>query len=140
MSRNFPGIVDSNAKRISKSLEIDTTILLWHSTGLYAPPGEVITVTSSGLSGHNLYVRIGCHADLLWDLESWNRAPEITIRRVIASDTTAIASAFGGLIYIEVPGKTTLGKITINITGGVESPLFILGKTTKDKWQVRNCI
>ena len=66
--------------------------------------------------------------------------PEITINRIIASDTTKIASAFGGLIYIEAREKVTLGKITINITGGVESPWFVLGKTTKDEWQVMNCI
>ncbi|NOZ19534.1 MAG: hypothetical protein GXP25_00435, partial [Planctomycetes bacterium] len=40
----FPGLVPAGAERVTRTVEVDTSIPLWHSTGLYAAPGEVITV------------------------------------------------------------------------------------------------
>ena len=40
---DFPGPVPDNAPRITRSLTINTTIPRWHSTGLYAVPGELVT-------------------------------------------------------------------------------------------------
>jgi hypothetical protein len=50
-------------------------------------------------------VRIGCHSDTLYHLDSWQRAPDITKSATIATAETKTASAFGGLVYIEVPGR-----------------------------------
>ncbi|MHC4544298.1 MAG: M60 family peptidase N-terminal accessory domain-containing protein [Planctomycetota bacterium] len=85
----FPGSVGEDAKRISRKIKINTSAagwhiggrrrsLYWHSTGLYAVPGEVITVTApKDMAEKGLYVRIGAHNDRLWRKSSWARAPEI---------------------------------------------------------------
>ena len=42
---NFPGGVSSQAPRGEHMVTIDTAVPGWHSLGLYAPPGEKVTVT-----------------------------------------------------------------------------------------------
>ena len=42
---DFPGSVPTDAPRLTRSLIIDTTVPRWHSTGLYAAPGDLVTVT-----------------------------------------------------------------------------------------------
>ncbi|MCX7597537.1 MAG: hypothetical protein N2512_01525, partial [Armatimonadetes bacterium] len=41
---SFPGAVPPHAPRVEKPLQVDTRVPAWHSTGLYAAPGEVIEV------------------------------------------------------------------------------------------------
>jgi len=41
------------------------TVPRWHSTGLFAPPGEVVTARAP--VGKKLKLRIGAHTDRLWD-------------------------------------------------------------------------
>lgn len=132
---NFPGPVEPNAPRINKTLTIDTSIPAWQSTGLYAAPGEtvVVTVPDSATSAE-LGIRIGAHTDTLWDLEKWPRFPAISTYKSIRLEDTQVANPFGGLIFIEVPYRCTLGKIQISVSHAVMSPLFIRGKTSEKEW------
>ncbi|MFI5378744.1 MAG: M60 family metallopeptidase [Tepidisphaerales bacterium] len=130
----FPGPVPVSAARVTKTVEIDLAIPGWHSTGLYAAPGEVVSVkTASAPAG--LRLRIGCHTDGLWDLDSWSRMPQITTAADIKTGVTRAASAFGGLIYIDVARPTPGAKTTVEIAGAVEAPLFVLGKTDPAEWK-----
>ncbi len=99
----FPGAVPADAPRVSRTIEIDTSIPDWHSTGLYAPPGQLIGVEAS--QDASLHIRIGAHADHLWQLSSWSRFPEICRRWPIGAGKIQVASAFGGPIYIEAPSR-----------------------------------
>lgn len=131
----FPGKVPANAPRVTKKLTIDTAVPGWHSLGLYAAPGQVITVTSpASASKANFKVRIGSHSDRLWHKEKWPRSPEICQETVISSNSTQIANAFGGLVYLDVPDKQK-GSLEFTLAGAVEAPLFVLGKTTDDEWK-----
>ncbi|MHC4732958.1 MAG: M60 family metallopeptidase [Planctomycetota bacterium] len=148
----FPGSVGEDAKRISRKIKINTSAagwhiggrrrsLYWHSTGLYAVPGEVITVTApKDMAEKGLYVRIGAHNDRLWRKSSWARAPEICRRFALTQTETKAANAFGGLVYIETPYDLKIGKITITIEGAVRAPYYVLGKTDAEKWRqkIRN--
>ncbi len=40
----FPGTVLADAKKVKQKIKIDTSVPGWHSTGLYAVAGELITV------------------------------------------------------------------------------------------------
>jgi hypothetical protein len=138
---NFPGAVPANAPRFTRAVGVDTSIPRWHSTGLYAAAGEVVTVTlPANAAGKKLRARIGCHSDGLWGKDSWSRAPEITRSFELKTAETKIASAFGGLIYIEVPGKADSGVIEVSIANAVAAPHFVLGKTDLAKWrdEIRN--
>lgn len=135
---SFPGDVPATAVAVSRSLVIETGIPRWHSTGLYARPGQAITVTlpaqDADAAGAGLRVRIGCHSDELWHHEQWQRVPRIDASWPIGSARVQVASAFGGLVYIEVPDKSRVGAVTVELAGAVEAPRFILGQTTNQQW------
>jgi hypothetical protein len=133
-STDFPGPVPQNAACVSRDVAIDLSIPGWHSTGLFAPAGEVITVKVNNATT-GLSIRIGCHSDTLWHLEEWPRVPEISRVWPLekGAPETDVSSALGGLIYIEVPRKLS-GTATFTIQHGVESPRFVLGATTPDQW------
>lgn len=132
----FPGRVPAEAPRITKNLSLNTQKTGWHSTGLYAAPGEVIRVTlPADATKDRLSVRIGCHTDRLWSLPTWSRAPEISTSEPLKQAVTTAASAFGGLIYIEVPGNAAAKTINVTIAGGVAAPHFVLGQTKLADWR-----
>ncbi|MDD4869809.1 MAG: M60 family metallopeptidase [Kiritimatiellae bacterium] len=137
----FPGPVPKITPRVSERIIVETIIPRWHSTGLYAAPGELITVTvpESAADG-KLLIRIGCHTDGLWNNEKWSRAPEITRKFLITNAVTKAACAFGGLIYIDVPKDCMMGDIPVQISGAVHAPYYILGKTSLQQWRntIRN--
>lgn len=135
-ANEFPGQPDADAPRITKEVMIDPSVNGWHSTGLYAVAGEPITITiPAGQVDAGLSVRIGCHSDTLYHLDKWLRVPDITKSELIAAAETKTASAFGGLIYIDVPKRAADSQpFAVVIAGGVPAPLFVLGKTTDEEW------
>ncbi|MDE2823119.1 MAG: M60 family metallopeptidase [Chloroflexota bacterium] len=137
LAKDFPGPVPDDAPRIARSLTIDTTVPRWHSTGLYAAPGELVTITVSPRVARvgGFRVRIGAHSDRIRRLSEWKRMPEISRDFPISATTTLIANAFGGLIYIDVPADADIGGVTVEITGAVAAPLFVLGETDLDAWR-----
>ncbi len=131
----FPGAVPADAKRVRRTVEVDTGVPDWHSTGLYAAPGDSIEIElPPDAADLNLRVRIGCHKDQLWHLDRWQRAPDITIEKPITGRSTRIASAFGGPVYIVVPGKAPARRVDVQIAGAVEAPMFVLGQTDPAEW------
>lgn len=135
---SFPGKVPSDARTVSRTFKIDTSIPQWHSLGLYARPGDVIYVTLPAEAFKSRFnVRIGCHTDENWHHGQWKRVPQISRQFRITAPRTQAASAFGGLVYIDVPGDSKLGVITITVEGAVEAPLFELGKTPPAEWKSR---
>ncbi len=138
---SFPGSVPADAKRVTRTVEIDTSVPEWHGLGLYAAPGEVVTVTPPPAAVHKgLAVRIGSHTDTLWSLPRWERFPEITLTRNLDSASTLVASPFGGTLYIVVPDHCALGKIQVAIANAVEAPRFVRGITSVEEWKqsIRN--
>jgi hypothetical protein len=133
---SFPGSVPSDAPRVTRTVAVDTGVPDWHSTGLYAAPGEPIAVTlPSSAAGHGLQVRIGAHTDTLWQMKTWDRAPEITRVYPLKTTNTEAANAFGGPIYIVVPDGCTLGTVSVTVSHVIEAPYFIKGKTDLTAWQ-----
>ena len=136
-SADFPGPVPDDAPRITRSLIIDTAVPRWHSTGLYAAPGELVTVTvpAEVAKAGGFRVRVGAHSDRIWHQPEWTRMPEISRRFPISTTKTLVANAFGGLIYIEVPSDADLGSVIVEIEGAVAAPLFVLGETDPVAWR-----
>jgi len=132
----FPGKVPAGAPRVTGEIKVTPTIPGWTSTGLYAAAGDTITVTlPEKLADKGYAVRIGCHSDTLYHLDKWERAPDITRSVPLATAETKTASAFGGLIYIEVPGRAKDDEpFTAVIQNGVPAPLFVLGQDDDAKW------
>lgn len=151
---DFPGAVDAGAPRITETVALHPEYAgrdgdywyagaqadRWFGTGLYVPPGEVVTVTvPAGWVGAGLGLRIGAHSDTLWHLNSWERYPDITrvydIDTAIAGDTVEIASGFGGPLYLTVPPGVDAGAGDLTVSGAVMMPRYVAGVTTPEEWQ-----
>jgi hypothetical protein len=136
---HFPGAVPDKAPRGEHIVKIDTAVPGWHSLGLYAAPGEKISVTVPKTAlPLNLVAQIGSHTDHLWHLDSWERIPQLVRRFSITDVHTTAASAFGGLIYIDAPGGSPSQKIDVTIKNAVEAPFYQLGVTTTADWRSSN--
>lgn len=133
---DFPGAVAKSARRLSRTLRVDARVPGWHSTGLYAAPGDVVTVSVPAAAARlGWKLRIGAHTDRLWDLAEWRRAPDIARVFPISAEVTRAASAFGGLLYIDV-GRSEAAH-DVAISGAVEAPWFVLGETEAAEWARR---
>ncbi|MEO7454182.1 MAG: M60 family metallopeptidase [Fimbriimonadales bacterium] len=128
---HFPGLPDPGWTPVTKTVTIETKRPRWHGVGMYAPPGSVIKATTVA---EGLNIRIGAHSDRLWHLDDWKRAPEIDTTLPLAKGTTEIASAFGGLIYLEVP-RAKDGTAKVTISGAIESAHYVHGKTHLVDWR-----
>lgn len=131
----FPGSVPADAPRVRRRVDVDLRVPRWHASGLYAPAGArvVVEIPESAISA-GLRARIGVHSDSIGE-KSWPRMPEISRDFALDGKRTSIASAFGGLIEIEVPRKSQ-GSVEVSLDGAVEAPLFELGKTSLEEWKL----
>jgi hypothetical protein len=139
----FPGSVPPAAPRITATVRVEASQGRWgwFGTGLYAAPGEAITLhVPQNVVDQGLSLAIGIHTDKLWDLDEWSRMPNIVLQRAIKSTTIRAASAFGGGIYIAAPRGSRAGDFDVAISGAVPAPRYIDGKTTLSEWRssIRN--
>ena len=135
LAKQFPGSFQSD-RRENQTLTLNTHTPRWHSTGMYAAPGEIVSVDlPSEAIGKGIQLRIGAHKDRLWHKTSWRRAPEVT--RTFAADKTSteIANPFGGLIYLELPKDPIGGEVEVSISNAIPSPVYIHGETDIEQWR-----
>ena len=118
---DFPGSVPEGAARVSRRIAVDTTVPRWHSTGLYAAPGELVKVSvpPAVAADGGFMVRVGAHSDGIWSRPEWTRMPEVSRRFAVERETVPVANAFGGLVYVEVPEGVGLGMVEIEVDGAV---------------------
>jgi hypothetical protein len=112
------------------------------STGAYARAGQTIRVTiPEGAAGQGLRVQIGTHSDQLWGVDAIQRFPQIIRGDALRDAITSSTSAFGGPVYILVPGGTEVGEIAVEIEGAVCAAHYIHGETELDEWaeQLETC-
>lgn len=133
---DFPGEVPPAAPRVRRMVAVDPAIPDWQSTALYAAPGDQVVVhVREGRAPTGLRLRIGAHSDELWHLERWERVPRITQSWPMTGERLQVASPFGGLLYVEVPGQASGDALVLEIEGAVEAPHFILDGTTDEAWR-----
>lgn len=149
---DYPGAVDPRAPRVERTLTIDGTWRGWLSgrgagawaakemrpTGLYAAPGEVITVTSPAeIAGLGFEVVIGAYDGGLDNREKWERYPRLQRALPLDGPVTRISNALGGLITLRVPRGASAPPLSFTIAGAVEAPLFVAGTTDPREWRDR---
>jgi hypothetical protein len=148
-SADFPGTVSKDIPRETLDVVIDGTyagrdaryhysgplVPVWRSTGAYAMPGELIKVKiPPALASAGLRVQIGQHTDLLWHKTPYVRFPEIVRSQPLNAAEVVAASAFGGPVYILVPGGFKLGDVPVTVENVVRAPRYIHGETTPAEW------
>lgn len=145
----FPGEVPANATRISRIVTIDgnqsglpsnfgysqARSHVRMTTGLYAAPGEVVTVTlPSEAVDSDIYVLVGAHSDNLWEKNQLHRHPQIVRWWNVDQHHMEVGNAFGGPIYIAVSPGSTLGDFQVTISNAVKAPTYIHGHTDVLQW------
>ncbi len=146
---DFPGGVPADARRVTARLELKPLLPGWQSTGLYAAPGETVTVSVSGLpEGAALTGQIGCHADTLGpqiksendqivDGRSLRRWPVAVRRFELKNGDNTMAYALGGLVYFTVSKAPEDARqpVCVGVKGCVEAPFFRAGTDTAEAWE-----
>ncbi|KAG2426366.1 hypothetical protein HXX76_013123 [Chlamydomonas incerta] len=115
---------------------------LWRSTGLYAVPGQMITINVANASavGAGLRIQIGAHTDDLSSKTTWARLPVTVSRTPLSANGTLMGSPLGGLIYVLVPAGKYLGNIQFTFYNVIRAPYFKANTTTVASWNatIRN--
>lgn len=134
----FPGLVPADAPRVER--EVVGVERRWVGPvplGLYAPPGEVVTVRlSTDVPGAS--VRVGeLHDELdgLDDVTTWERAPLTYRTFAVTARELEVGSPLGGTLYLDLPeSDVTAGVIDVEVSGAVRQPLWVSGRTTPAEW------
>lgn len=139
---NFPGFLDVEARKDEQIIvQFDPAVRRWQGTGLYAPPAELVRIeVPTNFVDLKIKLRIGCHSDKLWEMESWTRYPELCREFPITGYSNEIGIAFGGPIYVIIPPDAFPAStnppppIPMRFSGAVRQPYFIRGVTSADFW------
>jgi len=124
-----------SADRVTETVAIDTARTRWHSTGLYAAPGEIVTVTApASVTGAGYRIRISGHVDDIAVRDSWDRMPSVARWFGLNAETVEVASPFGGALYVDVGPAPATASFDVTFADAVEAPHFVLGVTTDAQW------
>ncbi|WP_193214283.1 M60 family metallopeptidase [Luteolibacter marinus] len=124
-SADLPGKVSDKAPRVEREVQIDLARARWQATGLYAVPGEAITLrVPSRLRGKGLQVRIGAQTDNVSrtsgnSAKGLKRFPIISNSFPLDDGRVTVGNPFGGAIYIDVPVGENTGDLRVPAHGMV---------------------
>ncbi|XP_044284425.1 TRPM8 channel-associated factor homolog [Varanus komodoensis] len=112
----------------------------WRSTGMYIPPAKTATLDFPPTAiGAKLQVQIGCHSDNLSKAKKLRRPPVMVRRFEVKSCRMEVSSLWGGLLYIVLPEKSSLGSLPVTIKGATLAPYYKQGETNLDFWKSTIC-
>lgn len=131
----FPGPVPADMPRVTRRLRLDR-IPGWRSTGLYAPPGETVTVRVLAGEAGGAALQIGAWRDPQ-DFAERVRMPVAIYRADLEERRASVASPIGGPVYLDLPGEVAAKGITVEISGVVEMAHYRHGQTDLGEWQSR---
>lgn len=129
----FPGAVPDDAPRVTRRVELDA-IGGWRSTGLYAAPGEAITVRVLEGDAQGLHTQIGCWLDPQ-DFDDRHRFPVAVYRAPFEDNASTLASPIGGPVYVDLGDRAE--PVTVEVAGAIEMPRFRLGVNGPNEWRLR---
>ena len=156
----FPGVVGEST-RVTRSFSFNRTFRNheylrmsvppqnWMSTGLYAAPGETVTVTVTGATTADMadvYVQLGVHTDVLYP-DSGNvmldgvfrRNPAITMTIKLEPGVNQVRTPYGGPIVLR-SDRSYNKMLAVTIANAVQAPYFVRGVTTESEWLARRTL
>ena len=139
--RNYQLTMNLNYNYVGQDLRISVPPQPQFSTGLYAAPGELITIDVPQ-GDYSLSAQIGAWTDNLSGIQNPPRDPIIYTRTQLAPGRNYLRNLYGGHIYIFAgrPLATPLNLVFDNV---VKSPDFVLGETTNEEWKTaaqKSCV
>ena len=119
-------VVSINGTVIKKVKKRSFTAAKFRPTGLYAPPGDIITITIPDDLVHKIGVTVGQdNENKIWF-------------NPLSKATQKIGSPYGGLIIIylkDIDASTSKGMFDVTINNAVQAPLFNFGTDTNKDWE-----
>ena len=140
-----PNALD-NAQRVRATVVLDPYFNDRQATGLYVPPGEVVTIEIPEIAKGKLTARLNIHSlDLNYRNmfqylgKSYPRLPRISMSARLDEKVNTIGWPLGGVLSIEIGLDAFPNPIEINVSGCVLTPWFRYGVTTDEEWKtIRN--
>jgi hypothetical protein len=130
----FPGALPEGTPRESLSRVVQTTLPGWRCVGVFVPAGEVVRLRfARDWSGSGLVAQIGAHLDPA-SRGGLHRLPGVVRRFAVDAQEVAIASAVGGLLFLDVPKGFGAASVEVMVDGVVRAPHFVLGQTSSEEW------
>ncbi len=130
-----PGVAPVEGARATVRVSIDAGVAGWQQTGLYAPPGGVVTLELPASLVNHATLRIGSFPDELWAETGWRRWPRVLLEREAVATPLRLASPHGGLISVELHGVASQGALEVGVSGAVLAPRYVLGATPEAEWR-----
>ena len=128
------------ARRIEKVVTINSLATpRKRSLGVFAPAGEIITITIDESLVGKLTVNIGYPYSANdigsgnFDRWSGDRMARFYVSFKLTDTVNYIGSPLGGMVTLD--GGSGMGNYDIKISGGVDMPSYKLGVSTKEDWQ-----
>jgi hypothetical protein len=139
----FPGLPDPDAERTERVVEVDTSWTGARPLGLYAPPGEVITLRfADEQASLGLWVDVGDDYDDLRSScqdEEWCRAPCVGREYEVDASLVSVSNPYGGPLYLMLPdgpgARSPGGRITVTVQGAIAMAVYTLGETRMPDWE-----
>ena len=130
-----------DAPRIEKEITINSKMeSRKYSIGVFAPAGEVLTVTIDESLKGKVTVNIGYPYNGECDISKgyfgrWknDRMAKFFLEFPLKETVTEIGSPLGGMVTIN--GINGQGNFKITVSGGVDMPDYKLGVSTKEDWK-----
>jgi len=116
----FPGPVPADAPRVLlHRISLSDGIPGWRSTGLYAAPGEALSIRFLSPRSDGVFIQIGAWLDPQ-DFDDRYRMPRAVFRVAVEDREATIASPIGGPVYIDLPAEIAqAGPVLVEISGAI---------------------
>jgi hypothetical protein len=105
----------------------------YHSTGLYWPPGQEVSVEVSGDLGPGRVLKLWTGAPYLVAPEGQSESPQPREHPALEAGANRRRDEAGGMLYLEYSAAPT-DTVTVRLTGGQAAPYFVAGSTSQDDW------
>ena len=136
--------VEPNTPRVSKTLTVNAPKNhrgeFYVDTGLYAPPGETITVKCPPeMVGKGIMMVVN-HLlpkySIVDNLKIGLRYMPLTgpAKMEVNQEALSAVHIHGGLVIFIVPHGVSVDSAKVEFDGVVEAPHYVLGETTKQQW------
>lgn len=149
----FPGLICVTEPRITKTINLDLFYVKSEdlrisvlprpqfSTGFYAAPGELVTITvPDGV--YDLNAQIGAWTDNVSNIQNAQRDGIIFTQTKLIPGKNYLRNLYGGHIYI-LPSSPRSTPLPLTFENVVESPDFVLGVTDPAVWKdklAKSCV
>ncbi|KAH0803082.1 protein ZGRF1 isoform X10 [Histomonas meleagridis] len=127
----------SNAKRYKVRYIFNPNYAEQHTTALYVPPGELITIELPEKHANGVSITVNNHAENVDDVTRTPRYPILgcTTKISITGRVTKFGWPLGGNLVFSFGIDKYTNNFEVNISGVILSPYFRYGSTTDEEWE-----